>query len=113
MALHAIPHILPFDYVPNCDKNEPEKTTFKLRPLNGQQHMEVLHEIDETGHYTARAMGLAIKYGLIGWENFTDAGGAALPFSPLNITRIPPVIMQELALAVIRRSDLGEAALKN
>lgn len=113
MTLHAITQIMPFDYIPKQDRDSDTKTIFKLRPLNGLQHMEVLREIDDENRYTTAAIRLAIKYGLTGWENFTDESGHAIPYSPVTIARLPPFVLHELGMEIITRSELGEPARKN
>ena len=119
MSIRAIPNLMIADYVPNSDRDADVKTVFKLRPLNGMQHMEVLREyvVDPDdkmkGSISARGLILALKYGLAGWENFHDIAGAPIAFIPDHIGRIPPFTLHEIAIEILNRSDLGETDRKN
>lgn len=111
--IHAIPQLLTIDYIPKDDRDSEQPTKFKLQPLSGTQFMEVLCEIDAEGHYTAKGLLLALKYGLCGWDNFCESNGGAIPFAPVNFGKIPPMIVHEVALEIINRSSLGEKERKN
>ena len=117
MEITAISKLTTADYIPENDKESSEPTAFKLKPLNGMQYMEVIAELktDENGEasLTGKGLGLAIKFGLAGWDNFCDEDGKNLKFNRLNIVKIPPIILTELAGEIINRSEVGAEERKN
>lgn len=115
--IQAIPQLIAINYTPRADQGSDNPTTFKLRPLDGLQYMEVMHELTESKgsgvRISAAGKLLALKYGLADWNNFNDAQGNAIPFSPVNFKLIPPVILNELAIEIMNRSEFGEGDQKN
>lgn len=117
MPITAIDNLSPSWYTPECEKDEENPTRFNLRPLDGLEYMEVIAEVTklESGDFSisSRGMQKAIRSGVVGWENFLGSNGKDIKFSPHNINKIPPLILQELASEVIERSELGAEAEKN
>ena len=116
MAITAISNLAPFDYVPELDRDSESPTTFKLKPLNGMQYMEVISELKSDGGETrlsGKGMHLAINHGLVGWDNFSDDNGKAVKFNPANINKIPPIVLAELAGEIVSKSELGVTETKN
>ena len=107
MAIQAIEKIAADWYTPESEREEESPTRFKIQPLNGLQHMEVLGDLYKSGPFNA------IRYGLVGWENFNDENGKPINFSLENVKRVPPVYLSEISTEIINRSELGEAATKN
>ena len=117
MAITAISRLTTKDYVTEGDKDSDDQTVFKLKPLNGLQYMDVIAELrtDENGEagLTGKGLGLAIKYGLAGWENFNDEDEKELKFNKLNVSKVPPIVLTELAGEIINRSEAGGEERKN
>ena len=107
MAINAITKIAADWYTPESEREEENPTRFKIQPLNGLQHMEVLNDLYKSGPFNA------LRYGLVGWENFSDENGKEIKFSAKNIERIPPLLLSELSTEIVNRSELGEDATKN
>jgi len=104
----ALPSIVKSPYVSKLEKDTPkeDQTTWMLQPLNGLQRME----ISSMGFtdYTA-----ALMLGLVGWENFKDENGVEMEFTTENMKRVPALYLQDIALELIKRSDLDEEKIKN
>jgi hypothetical protein len=117
MPITAISNLTPEWYTPECEKGVDDPTRFKLKPLDGKEYMEIMSEFrrEESGEFTISSRGLhaALKYGLVGWENFMDSHGKDVKYSPHNLGKVPPIILQELAGEIINRSELGETERKN
>ena len=119
MAITAISKLTAEDYVPESDRDSDadDQTSFSLKPLNGMQYREVIAELKTDGDgessLTGQGLKLAIKYGLAGWENFSDENEKVLKFNKLNVSKIPPIILTELAGEIINRSEVGAEERKN
>jgi hypothetical protein len=117
MAITAIDNLSPSWYTPDCEKDEDVPTRFNLRPLDGLEYMEVISEVTkhDSGDFaiTSKGMQKAIRSGVVGWENFKGSTGKDIKFSPHNLNKVPPLILQELAGEIIERSELGAEAEKN
>lgn len=117
MSITAISKLIAEDYIPQSDIDSDNPTKFRLRPLNGMQYMEVMSELirndDGQLRISGKGMKMALQYGLIGWSNFRDEDGNELKFNILNVEKIPPVILSELASEIISRSEIGEEERKN
>ena len=111
MSIVAMSPIVATNYVPTADNTNDNKTSFKLKPLNGMQGLEVMQELrfDENRKplLTAKGLQLALKYGLDGWENFLDESGQPVFFTINNINRVRTDILAELASEIINKSALG------
>ena len=119
MSIRAIPNLMIADYTPHSDRDAEVQTVFKLRPLNGMQHMEVLREFEvdpddkKKGSISTKGLMIALRHGLVGWENFNDSAGSPIAFTRDNIGLIPPFILHEIAIEISNRSDLGDTGRKN
>lgn len=121
MASTASSPLAPFEYVLEADRNEEAPPTFKLRGLNGIEFMEVMADAksDETGNrvdLTPQGLRTAIRYGLLGWQNFNDAEGNRVRFfgdMNKNLARLRLTQLTELAGQIIEASDIGEDDAKN
>ena len=117
MAITAISKLTTADYIPERNKDIGDPTVFKLKPLSGRRYMEIMPELktDENGETSVSGKGLwmAIKFGLVGWDNFYDEDGKELKFNMINIEKIPPVTLIDLAGEIINRSEVGAEERKN
>jgi hypothetical protein len=108
MALQAITNFNTVDFVTIADRDSDNKTIFKIKPLNGMQAMEVMHNLlrDEYGNFKVSAAGLklALQYGLEGWDNLLDEQGNRIPFAKANVNKVPSNVLIEIASEIINRS---------
>lgn len=110
MAITALTGLAPEWYTPLQPEGD-RVTRFKLKPLNGLQNLEVSSEIG-SGR-VGEAQKLALKYGLIDWENLDDENGRAISFSFDKIQLLPVDVLSDISVRIIRGSRLDENASKN
>ena len=114
MAIKAMSGITDEWYTPESQEGEEEPTRFKIRGLNGSQLLELGEFIDsDTGNISTAGLVAACKLGLKGWENVFDDEGEKVPFTRVNINRLPPEIIGELGGKVFTQSLLDEDERKN
>lgn len=102
-------------YTLQHQEGEPNAAVFRLKPLDGFEYMEVMTELvrTETGaRFTGKGLGIAVKYGLVGWENFPSHDNP-LPFNTGNIKKIHGIYLSELADKIINMSVPDEDTVKN
>lgn len=110
----ALDKIIDFDYVLESERDKPNKTIFRLRPLTSIEMMEVT-EIKATIGQTAARLR-ALFYGLRGWQDFLDGNGKPVEFSGLldqNLSRLTVENIVELAAEIIVTSKVQEKDRKN
>lgn len=94
-------------YVPESDRGLEQPTRFRLRGLDGEKIGYVAPEfIIQDGavrNLTGRGVELALNYGLIDWENFTNDQGP-VRFNRRNFTLIPHELRVELAGEILALS---------
>lgn len=110
------------DYVSQYDKEEP-KTIWKLGALDS----EVFDLLGEDKN-PMRLIADAVRFGLKGFENFTDGNGKTVRFDTVsrvvgsytykvvadNIMKIiPPQVKAELGNEIMKMSKLNEEEVKN
>lgn len=117
MAIVASGKLTESTYIIEEDRDDEEPTTFKLKPMDGQQYMGVMAEgnLDNDGmmSFSERTMKQTLRYGLVGWDNFNDAEGKAVKFSRMNFGRLPVTVLTELFSEIINISSLSEEDSKN
>jgi len=117
MALTINTNISPAWYVLESEVNDELPAKFKIKPLDGEQYIEVFAEGEVTrlGDLKLNGLGLkmALRYGLTGWENINDANNKPIKFSTHNIRKLPMEVLSELASEVINRSTPSEDEIKN
>lgn len=93
--------------------DEENPTVFKLKPLSGAERMHCIAYATSSGRnieYGVESMKVAVRYGLVGWENFGDA-----PFSKNmddNIRLMDMVTFTEVASKILSLSVLNQADKK-
>lgn len=113
----ALNPFAPFEYVTLADRElpEPERTKFRLRGLNGSEFGHIAPELlldDSTlAGCTGKGLDMALRYGLLGWENFENDKGA-VAFHPHNFALIEHSVRAELAMQVIAASYVHKAEKK-
>ncbi len=111
MPIKPINNLSPDWFTPDSEKDETMPTRFKIKPLDGEQYMSVMLETktDPDGNLSlsSAGMNMALKYGLVGWENFDT------PFSKANFGKIPAIVLISIASEIVNRSTLGGEQEKN
>lgn len=104
-------------YILSDQEGDEQPAKIKIKPLDGEQYMEVFAESEQTRGLELKLTGLGLKltlrYGIIGWENIFDEKGKKLKFSPHNIKMLPMEVLAELSSEIINRSSPDEEELKN
>lgn len=116
MAIKAMSGVVPEDYVCKHEGDTENPTIWKLQPLNGFDYMEVMSELQRTDNgfkISGKGLGIAVRKGLVGWQNFHDENGKEIKFNPLNMKKIPAIVLGDLADRVIEISELGDEQAKN
>jgi len=115
MAIKALSGLEPQWYEPPGQDEDEPKTRFELMPLNGRQFMSLTNALKAdfiTPDIDARA-DIALKYGLIGWENFCGKNGEDIKFSKDNIDLIPSSELTRIVDEIVICSSMGDEDRKN
>ncbi len=122
MAITAVDPVTPQPYVTNADKDDPNPTRFLLRGLTSREKINLLTRIDidpATGNAKMNGSILddILAAALTGWENFKDGAGHEVAYDrknrSANLDRLPPEVLNELAMEIMRRSGIVEDDKKN
>ena len=117
MAITASAKITAVDFITEEDQKSDNPTIWKVRPLDGQQYMGIMAEAnsDDDGmmSFSERTMKKTLKYGFIGWSNFSDEDGKAIKFSQMSFGRVPVTELTKIFSEIIRLSSLSEDEAKN
>lgn len=104
-------------YTPKIEEDESKPTRFQIKSLDGSKALEVRSDtsMDDSGQIllTGRALNVAVRYGLVGWENFVDDKGNDVTFSLYAIDLLSAAMLQELAGVIIDKTSFSGAARKN
>ena len=104
-------------YTPESEEDEEKPSKFKIKPLNGEQFMEVVadSETDRSGdiRLNGRGLKLALRYGIIDWENIEKENGIPLKFSVHNLKLLPMEVLSDLASEIVNRSAMEDDETKN
>ena len=110
----ALNKLSDFRYVLEADRELPlaEQTVFVLRPMTGAQFLESRESVWKQN--STQAFLTALRYGLVGWENFHDEAGEVkfLPVVSDNIARLSTSQIIELGSEIRKASELIEAEKK-
>ncbi len=111
MSIKALSGIAPEWFAPKQDDEE-NPTRFKIKPLSGIEHLEVLSNCD--GYLlTGKGITAALKSGVVDWENFNDVDGNEIEFSFSKFGLIPALVVNELADRIMELSTLRDKERKN
>lgn len=117
MAITLQTKITPQWYTIESEVEEDQPAKFKIKPLDGEQYMEIFAEGEMTRNGDLKLTGLglkmAVRHGVVGWENIFDESGKVLKFSTHNLKKLPMEILSELASEVVNRSSPDEVESKN
>lgn len=110
--MKAISIIVADWHTPKTEEGKESPTRFKLRGLTGMEFLAV-HEkaIERDGVYIlgTEAQKTALKYGLVGWENFYDKN-TMVEFSRKpedNLARIPFDVIKDLTNKILDSTELS------
>ena len=117
MALHLQKKVASSWYVLSNQDGEEQPAKIKIKPLDGEQYMEVFTESEQTRGGDLKLTGLGLKmtlrYGVIGWDNIFDENGKVLKFSPHNMKKLPMEVLAEVSSEIINISSPDEDETKN
>ncbi|MCP4477835.1 MAG: hypothetical protein GY818_07065 [Planctomycetaceae bacterium] len=109
--------LAPTWFTPSGEIDEETPTRFKIKPLNGFDFLEFCTEarILANGAMVPNKKGteIALKAGLIDWENFVDHQEKAIKFSVHNFKLLPAEVLSELVGAIVSQSSTDEDDEKN
>jgi len=109
VAIKALNPVSPRWYTPRAEEGQENPTRFKIRGLNGTEQGYVWPELrldDELKTVTGmsgKGLELALRYGLVDWENFANDNGP-VAFSPQNFPYIDYGLRAELAMCIVAAS---------
>lgn len=116
MALEINAGISPYWYIPESQKKEEQPARFKLAPLTQMALIDAMEDsfTDNDGktRITGRGVRVALKAGLLEWENVT-IGGEKLPCIGTNFEKLPSPLLRELSNKLILDAMFGEQEAKN
>lgn len=115
----ALDPIVPFWWTPDSEKDNPTPTSWKIRPLNGIQKIEVNTEL-KMGPLgliiSAAGVRTVLRHGLLGWKNFADSTGP-VEFDEKNMEANIARLSDEDAIAICNRimdaSEVGAEEKKD
>lgn len=117
MAIIARGKITEVIFITENDRESEDPTKFTLKPMDGVQYMGVMAEgnIDADGmmSFSERTMKSALRYGLVGWDNFNDGDGKKVKFSRLQFGQLPVEVLTEIFSEIISISTVDEDDSKN
>lgn len=110
MAITAMTGLVPEWFTPAQPESD-RVSRLLLKPLNGIEHLSVQNEL--AAHRITEAQRIALKTGIVDWEQFDDKAGNPLPFSRENIDLLPVSVLAEASMRIISISRMGDATAKN
>lgn len=107
--------MLPSPFVPN--EGAPNPLTFMLRPLTGEQMVEVCEFAYLVGNdlvnLKPRGVMLACRYAISGWENWHGTDGKPVEFNAATVAKIPYEFLKVIAKEVLERNTMDKETRKN
>ena len=109
MAIKALNPVSPRWYTPRAEEGQENPTRFKIRGLNGTEQgyvwpeLKVDDELKTVTGMSGKGLELALRYGLVDWENFANDKGP-VAFSPQNFPYIDYGLRAELAMCIVAAS---------
>jgi hypothetical protein len=105
----------PTPFVPNGGVEN--ALTFMLRPLTGEQMVEICEYAylagDDLVNLKPRGIMLAARYAVAGWLNWIDSNGRPVEYSAAAVGNIPYEFLKSIAKEVLERNSLDEKTRKN
>lgn len=116
MALDIKAGVAPYWFTPKSQEKEERPARFKLQPLTQMTLIDCMEDsfTDNDGNtrITGRGVRIALKAGLVDWENIT-LGGEALPCVGTNFEKIKSSLLRELSNKLILDAMFGAEEAKN
>lgn len=109
MAIKALNPLAPRWYVPRGEDGEENPTRFKIRGLNGTEQgyvwpeLKIDDELKTVTGMSGKGLELALRYGLVDWENFANDQGE-VAYSVQNFSLIDYGLRVELAMVIVAAS---------
>ena len=101
-----------FPYICEDDRGNTDSTTFLVRPLTILQYRGCSESSYSKGMNKIGSMTIAVlKYGLVGWEDFTYEDGSKIEFNFKNISAIPSNEQLELYSRILELTEPDEELL--
>jgi len=96
-------------------KGQEEPAKFKVYAVKGSVLDDVLFQADFSSGapLTAKGVRTALINGIKGWENVTDSNGEPCEFTPQMLENLSWGDRNELAMAVVNKSQLDSKQEKN
>ena len=110
MAIKSQPSLAPWWYTPEQDEGE-KMTRFKIKPLNGLEKLDIAGELGSNRFSSAQKV--ALRLGLVDWENLDDPNGQPVDFKPENFQLLGVDLLADLAQVIIKGTVLSEEQTKN
>lgn len=107
-----------FVYVPLVYRKMDDtlKPRFTLRPISGEDALQfsdsmrgVVSVVEGKAIVNVKRGGYTIavvRAGLLGWENYYDLDGTAVPYEPKAFEALPLALLEELCDAILARATL-------
>lgn len=109
--------LLPEWFTPEDDDGNPIVASFKLRPLNGMEYLEVMSLGVVSGknfNTSHEGKEFLVRRGLVDWKTMEASNGDPIPFSIDNAyTELSAGVLLEIANKVFLKASLAEEARKN
>jgi hypothetical protein len=106
--------LTPSFFQPNAEADSPLR--FNLKPLTGEQMIDLSEHAVQTREgaiLKPRGTMMAARFAVVGWENWHDANGQIVPFTPAMIGFIPWEFLLKIGNEVVRRNTMPEEDKKN
>lgn len=114
MTITLYSKLTPVDYIPISEREADTPTTFKLKPLNGAEYLDVMcHMVnDENGGQRLSRTGLEkiMRYGVKGVNNLIDENGK--PINKVKPDMFGPILLSEIASEIMSISEVDEQEKK-
>lgn len=122
--MRGIDPSISFDFIVEEERKLPAKkqTIFKIKNLTVRESERIKNSLftkQGTGKQATEQLLIgsqerrSLEMGLVGWENFIDQGGKAIPFNQQNFDFIPSKYRTEIALEIRGEAELSEEEVKN
>lgn len=103
----AAKQLSPYWFTVPGDEDE-TPTRWRIKPLSEEERTDVTMETVDGAQFgiTGRGISLALKYGLIDWEDYLDADGEQIVYASVHKKNIPVEYRIALATEIINNSTL-------
>jgi len=97
-----------FPYICESEKESEDRTVFYLKSLSILEYRSCEESIGlEKTRYGAFGL-MALRHGLVGWDNLIDDDGRIIPFDFSNIDAIPYMAQLELSAEIINIAEVSD-----